>query len=443
VGGYLGERPGAGTDDGVAPTGGTLGVAEFTREVRRLLEGSFPRVRVRGEVTNLSRPQSGHIYFSLMDDAPGADRSRFSSAQVACVIWRSGRSALRKRLESGVRVVVSGRVTVYEPRGAYQIVVEQVESVGLGDLQREFEALKAKLKAEGLFDPGRKRPLPFLPRRIGLVTSPSGAAIRDVLRVLYRRHPRAWVRIVPVRVQGEGAVGDMIRALEVLGAGGEGQVDVIILTRGGGSLEDLWAFNDELLARAIAASRVPTVSAVGHEVDFSISDFVADQRAQTPTKAAEMVVPDLGELEDGLESLRSRLGTAARSKLRHAARDLERLERRRQFTHGGALVEERFERCDDLADRLRLHLYNRSVRWEDSLRFLVGRLEALSPLKVLARGYSVTLDASGRVVRDGAGLEVGQRLRLRFERGGAVVEVREAEGVQASGSADRTESPAS
>jgi len=402
--------------------GQVLSVAEVTRSIRELLESSFPRILVRGEITNLSRPQSGHLYFSLVDDTEGSDASRFSSAQLACVIWRSAAARLRTRLENGLKVIVCGRIGVYEPRGTYQLIGESVEPAGLGDLQRLFEELKAKLRKEGLFDPERKRPLPFLPRRIGIVTSPSGAAIQDVLRALYRRQPRICVRIVPVRVQGEGAAEEIAQAVRALQAGG-GQVDVILLTRGGGSLEDLWAFNDERLARTVAASAIPTVSAVGHDVDFSISDFVADVRAQTPTKAAELLVPDMEDLLDGLVSLRRRLGLALEAARARREVELQRLARSRYFREPQAIVQELFERCDDLAGDLKIRLYNVRRQWEDAVWSISGRLEALNPFKVLARGYSLTTDSENRIVTDGASLQVGQVLQVRFARGGARVEV--------------------
>lgn len=426
----------SGEDEGFpAPRGAARGrvftVSEVTGAIRDLLEGSFPSISVRGEISNLSRPQSGHIYFSLIDDSGGEATSRLSCSQLPCVLWRSVAARLSLRIENGLKVIVTGRIGVYEPRGCYQLIGSRVELAGVGDLQRRFEELKERLRGEGLFDEARKRPLPFFPRRIGIVTSPSGAAIQDVLRVLYRRQPRAWVRIVPVRVQGEGAAEDMVEALRVLGSGG-GQVDVILLTRGGGSLEDLWAFNDEALARAIAGSPVPTVSAVGHEVDFSISDFVADLRAQTPTKAAEILVPEVSELTGALGGLARRFGRALRSAVDRKRLELGRLARARPLRRPMALVEELAERADDLSRELARALRGRRDAWADALRSAGERLEALNPRSVLRRGYSLTTDDSGRIVTDAARLSPGARIEIEFARGRAGATVVSAEPAAAS-----------
>ncbi len=405
-----------------AARGRVYTVAEVTGAIREILEGSFPAISVRGEISNLSRPQSGHVYFSLMDDTGGETVSRLSCCQLPCVIWRSVASRVGVPLKNGLKVIVSGRIGVYEPRGCYQLIAYRIEPAGLGDLARRFEELKERLRREGLFAEERKRPLPFLPRRIGIITSPSGAAIQDVLRVLYRRHPRAWVRIVPVRVQGEGAADDMVRALRILASGG-GQVDVILLTRGGGSLEDLWAYNEESLARAIAASPIPTVSAVGHEVDFSISDFVADMRAQTPTKAAEILVPDVGELLESIRALKRRLSIAVRSALERKALELSRLARARPFRRPKAILEDLVERCDDLSRELAKSLRARREGWAEALRSTAARLEALNPRNVLRRGYAMATDEQGRIVTDATRLALGSLLRIEFTRGRAETRV--------------------
>jgi exodeoxyribonuclease VII large subunit len=412
-----------------------LSVSEVTRAVRDLLESSFEGVVVRGEVTNLSRPQSGHVYFSLVDDGPGRERSRLASAQIACVLWRTAAMRVPFRLENGQRVIVAGRLTVYEPRGSYQLVLDSVEAAGVGDLQVLFEQLKERLRGEGLFDPARKRPLPFLPRRIGLITSPTGAAIQDVLRALYRRFPRAWLRIAPVRVQGDGAAEEIQAAIDAFQEGG-GQVDVIVLARGGGSLEDLWPFNDERVARAIARSGIPIVSAVGHEVDFSIADFVADARAQTPTHAPDLVVPDLEDLIERLRGHERQLLHLLKGLLRRRETEWLRFLRSRAFRRPTALVETLVEQCDELARGLDIHLYNRAGRWEDALRALFFRLQALHPQRVLERGYAIATDGSGRVVRDAGALEVGALFRIQLARGelaARVVEGRAVEGTVVEG----------
>ena len=406
-----------------------LSVTELSRAIRGVLEGSFDVVEVRGEVTNLSRPQSGHLYFSLVDDGDGRESSRLSSAQLSCVLWRSSATRLRFPLANGQKVIVAGRIGVYEPRGSYQLIAEAVAPDGVGELQLLFEELKERLRKEGLFDGARKRPLPFLPSRIGLITSPSGAAIQDVLRALYRRHPAAWVRIAPVRVQGEGAAREIAWAIRRLGRGRA--VDVIIVARGGGSLEDLWAFNEETVARAIAASPVPVVSAVGHEVDVSIADFVADARAQTPTHAPDLVVPDLADLCDRLSSVRRRLRLGLSSVHSRKATQWARLLRARILRDPSLLPARLLERCDELARELRIHLYNSGRQWDHALRSLFLRLEALNPLRVLERGYALVLDGKGRVIQDAGSLRPGDPLDVRLARGRVAASVVEASEVEA------------
>jgi exodeoxyribonuclease VII large subunit len=401
-------------------------VSQFTRELRALLESAYDVVRIRGQISNLSRPRSGHLYFSLVDDESGGAGSRSASAQIGAVMWRSAAWRLRFELEAGMKVVVTGRLSLYEPRGVYQVVAERIEPVGMGELQIAFEQLKARLEREGLFDPARKRPVPFLPRRVGVVTSPSGAALRDFLRMVFQRHPRAWVRLVPVRVQGAGAAEEVARAIDLLQAP-EPQVDVVVVTRGGGSLEDLWAFNEECVARALARSRIPTISAVGHEIDFTIADFVADRRAPTPTAAAECAVPDLGELLVKLDGLRRRQVLALRRTAQEAAAAVEYACRSRFFRDPQIIVEERFELLDDLAGALRSHLRERTREREEALRLLSSRLHGLSPYSVLSRGYAVVTDSRSRLVKDAGQLEPGEEVQVRFHRGRARCVVREAE----------------
>ncbi|MGH9748339.1 MAG: exodeoxyribonuclease VII large subunit, partial [Candidatus Polarisedimenticolia bacterium] len=276
-----------------------LSVSELNALVRGMLEEAFPSVWVEGEISNLRTYPSGHTYFTLKDE----------NAQVSAVLFRGAAAALRFRPEDGLRVVVRGRVSLYETRGSFQVVVDAIEPAGLGALQLAFEQLKARLQGEGLFEAARKRPLPMLPRRIGVVASLAGAALHDVLKVLRRRFAGLGVVIAPSRVQGEGAAREIAAAIADLNR--LGGIDVLILARGGGSLEDLWAFNEEAVARAIAASRVPVVSAIGHEVDVTIADLVADLRAPTPSAAAEMVVRSRAELAATVAALRARLGSAA------------------------------------------------------------------------------------------------------------------------------------
>ncbi len=407
--------------------GTVYSVREFSGEITALLESHFDTVSVRGEVSNLSRPQSGHLYFSLVDDEQEARSSRSTTAQLSVVAWRSKAARLRFRLEAGMKVIVTGRVSVYEPRGTYQLIADRIPE-GMGELQLAFEQLRDKLEEEGIFDPARKRPLPFFPRRVGLITSPTGAAIRDFLGVVHGRCPGAWVRVIPVRVQGEGAAEEIARAIDRFQTPVP-QVDVIVLARGGGSLEDLWAFNEEVVARALFRSKIPTVSAVGHEVDFTIADFAADYRAATPTAAGAHVVPETAELELGLETHRRRLTLALRSLLERRGATLDRLAGSRLFRDPQLLAQERFERVDRAGETLQNSLYNRWRQWNDTAFTLAARLEALSPLSVLARGYSVVTTADGRVVRRASELRQGDRVVMRLAEGrvSAVVETTENE----------------
>jgi exodeoxyribonuclease VII large subunit len=431
----------------------------LTRFVRDLLEDTLPLVWIEGEISNFARPASGHLYFTLKD----------GGAQVRCAMFRPRSTWLRFRPADGMHVLARVRVSLYEPRGEFQLIVEHLEEAGEGALQRAFEQLKARLAAEGLFDASAKRPLPQLPRRIGVVTSPSGAAIRDVLSVLARRFPLAEVEILPVPVQGKEAPPAIVAALAAASAAR--RHDVLLLTRGGGSLEDLWAFNDEAVARAIRASAIPVVSAVGHEIDFTIADFAADLRAPTPSAAAELLVPDAGELERTLARLRQRLEhwltrrldthaqrldhllarlNAQRPQARLARAD-ERLHAlQRRLVDG---LQRRIDRRDARLTQLRAHLRAQHpatvlARGEDQSRALLERLRvalahglerrsarlgelgrtlhAVSPLATLERGYAILLERdSGRVVRSVAQAAPGRSLRARVADGEFGVRVEE------------------
>ena len=371
-------------------------VAELTARIKATLEGDFADVAVRGEVSNLSRPRSGHVYLSLKDD----------QAQIRAVIWKSAAGKLPFDLHDGLSVEVRGDLSVYAPRGDYQLTIRKLEPAGLGALELAFRQRFARLQAEGLFDPERKRPLPRYPRRIVVVSSPTGAAIRDFLQVTGRRWAAAEILIAPARVQGVGAAEEVAAAI-VLGNRVAG-ADLIVVARGGGSLEDLWAFNEEVVARAIAGSRLPVVSAVGHEVDVTLADHAADFRALTPSEAGERCVPDAREARVALDHLRARLIRDARNRLTDA--------RLRLDDAGGTL------------DRgIRRVLDERSNR----LGRLAATLEALSPVGVLARGYSLTFPApddgppADAPVRDAAAIRVGDRLRVRLARGAVVARVEE------------------
>jgi exodeoxyribonuclease VII large subunit len=315
-------------------------ISRLNSEVRAVLEGSFPLLWVEGEISNLATPRSGHLYFSLKD----------AHAQVRCALFRAKRQLLRFTPADGAQVLARVRIGFYEPRGDFQLIVEHLEPAGAGAAQREFELLKQRLQAEGLFDPARKRPLPSFPLRLGVITSPSGAAIRDVLKVLRRRAPQLAVTILPVRVQGSGAADEILEALRI--AARRADCDVLLLTRGGGSIEDLAAFNDERLARAIAAIEIPVVSAVGHEIDFTIADFVADRRAPTPSAAAELISPDTAALDAGLASQQNRLRQAMRRRLAFERQQLARLDGRLHRSSPYGRLRQQQQRLDGLDLRL-------------------------------------------------------------------------------------------
>ena len=442
------------------PRDDILSPSQLNTLARNLLEDAFPVVLVEGELGNLSRPASGHLYFTLKD----------ARAQVRCALFRPKSQWLKFQPREGLRVLARGRLTLYEARGDYQLILDTLEEAGEGALRRAFEELKARLQAEGVFDEARKRPLPAYARRIGLITSPSGAAVRDVLSVLARRFPLVHVDVLPVPVQGEGAAAQVRAMLER--AAGSGRYDVLVLARGGGSLEDLWAFNDEALARAIAASAVPVVSAIGHETDFTLADFAADLRAPTPSVAAELLVPNAVDVATRLRGLQQRIGAlhlqhmrermqrADRASLRLQAlapqvrlrmlgdrqqQALRRLEAawqardaalRARLRHADAVLratrpERRLallrERLARLGPRPQAAVARRLQADTLRLRGLARSLQAVSPLATVARGYAILRHDDGRVVRSTADAAPGDRLsarvgdgelRLRVEPGG-------------------------
>ena len=425
-------------------------VSALTRAVKDTLEGSFGGLWVEGEISNLRIHTSGHVYFTLKDE----------EAQVRAVLFRSRVRRVRFEPADGLHVLAFGRLDVYAVRGEYQLVCEVLEPKGLGALQLAFEQMKARLAAEGLFDAGRKRPLPALPRRVGLVTSPTGAAVRDFLRVVTRRFAGLQVLVCPVRVQGETAAGEIAQALGTLNR--RGDLDVIVLARGGGSLEDLWAFNEEAVARAIAASKIPVISAVGHETDVTIADFVADLRAPTPSAAAELVVREKAELVRQVATLGTRLQRAmgqrtgrvadrladirrrrvltdpgrplrdwarrvddlgarlSRAMARHAARSRERLDRATRALRPALLrapVRHRRQLAAQLGGRLERVLRGETARRRRAVEALAAQLDSLSPLACLARGYAIALSPSGEVVTRADQVRVGERLAVRLRAG--------------------------
>jgi len=440
-----------------------LTVSELTERIQGVLETEFLDVWVEGEVSNLKIASSGHWYFSLKDE----------KAQLRAVAWRTDARLIRFRPKDGLKVLARGSLRVYAPRGEYQLSVQLLEPLGKGSLQQAFEDLKARLEKEGLFDLARKRPLPMLPRRIGVVSSPTGAVVRDILRVLRSRYANLEVLLYPARVQGEGAAQEITQGLRALNR--IGGLDVIVLARGGGSLEDLWAFNEEAVARAIAASRIPTISAVGHETDFTIADFVADLRAPTPSAAAERVVQAKEELAARIASLEERASAALRLRLARVRARVAAAAAHRVFAAERGRLRGQAQRVDELVlrmetglkrgvergrenarrfrERLSAFRFDRQVaarrerlrrhgerllalfradaeKRRSTLARLAASLDGLSPLAVLGRGYALVFDESGtRLLRDAALVDPGEGVRIRLQRGAlrATVSAREAE----------------
>jgi exodeoxyribonuclease VII large subunit len=432
-----------------------LTVSLLTRLIRDILEENFERFWVEGEISNLAQPSSGHLYFTLKD----------SGATIRCVMFRAAAKALRFTLADGIRVVLRGRITVYDQRGDYQIIAEYLEPQGLGALQLAFQQLKERLAGEGLFAETRKKTIPLLPQTIGIITSPTGAAIHDILNVIGRRHADLGISIYPVRVQGEGAAAEIATALHDMNVLGE--AEVIILARGGGSLEDLWPFNEEIVARAVASSVIPVISAVGHEIDITIADLVADLRAPTPSAAAELVVNSKMQMVADCAALDRRLRSAMERRMDAATARLEVLQL--SLKDPKILIERFMQRVDDLQQRslscvsgsldsferriadaedalvrnlplLRIAGLNEQVnilslrnmaavrtRLDDagsSFAVSAGRLESLSPLSVLARGYAVVRKFPGvRPVFSSRQLNTGDRLDLQFSDGSAICDV--------------------
>ena len=424
-------------------------VTELTREIQDVLEGRFPFIWVEGEISNFSAPLSGHYYMALKD----------GTARIRAVMFRLQARYLKFVPEDGMKVIAQGRIGVYAPRGEYQVILDYLEPMGVGALALAFEQLKKKLAARGLFDEEIKRPLPFLPRRIAVITSPTGAAIRDFLKIVRRRFANMEIIIIPVRVQGEGAAREMVEALAL--ANRELAVDVIVLTRGGGSLEDLWAFNQEELALAIRASGIPVVSAVGHEIDLTISDLAADLRAPTPSAAAEMLAVEKEGIVNRLADLENRLVSSMTASLKSRARDLARAARglrdpgkrleecwlrlddawgrllkgfhrqardRRRRLHTEARVLLRYspvnllasaaQRLDFLAAALRDAMKRAMSGHRTRVSVLAGRIEDLSPLSVLRRGYSITRRLPGReILKEAAGVAAGDRVQILLREG--------------------------
>ncbi len=390
-----------------------LTVSRLNALLCEVVEDNFMQVLVEGEISNFSTPASGHCYFSLKD----------ANAQLRSVMFRSQSRLLGFTPQNGMQVICRGRVTLYTQRGELQLVVESLEPKGVGSLQLAFEQLKSRLLAEGLFDSGRKRSLPAFPKTVGVVTSATGAAIHDILNVLKRRGAGVRVLLRPVRVQGEGAAAEIVQAITELNRHGE--ADVLIVGRGGGSLEDLWAFNEEPVARAIYQSQIPVISAVGHEVDYSIADFVADLRAATPSAAAELVAKSRLELEGHLDHLMMRLTGQMRNRLDLYHERVEGLLRRLRSPQQTLAMHQ--SRREELEYRLQLAMRRQLQDGSRQLAALSDRLHSLSPLQTLARGYAIVFDEkNGQAVRDAATLSPGDAVEISFHKGRASATINEA-----------------
>lgn len=395
-----------------------ISVSQLNRYVAAVLaqRAELRDVYVIGELSNVKFPVSGHLYFNLKDQ----------NAQVACVMFRSQARLLRFRPEDGQQVCLRARASLYERDGKFQLYGEEMEPFGKGDLQLAFEQLKAKLKAEGLFDAARKRPLPAFPRRIGIATSASGAVIRDIINVSRRRYPACRLLLAPCSVQGQGAAETIVAAIEALNRVPD--VDLIIVGRGGGSLEDLWCFNEEIVARAVANSAKPVISAVGHETDFTICDFAADLRAPTPSAAAELALPDEAGLRRLLNTQERQLAKFLEQKIVLARHRLERLAANRYLTDPFERINERRMTVERLAELMERRLTDKTARGGERLARLAASLDALSPLKVLSRGYAMVTDVSeDRPLTSSAGLDAGDRIRLYMRDGKLLCEVKEKE----------------
>jgi exodeoxyribonuclease VII large subunit len=387
-----------------------LTITQLTARIKGLIEENFSDVWAEGEVSNLTVPQSGHAYFTLKDE----------QSQVRAVLFRSSQRFLKFTLQHGMQVICRGRVSVYEPRGEYQFIVDYIEPKGMGALQLAFEQLKERLEKEGLFSLERKKPLPLLPRRIGVVTSPTGAAIRDILRVIKRRHPRMHLLLYPVPVQGSEAAPSIVEAIRHFNR--RQAVDVMIVGRGGGSLEDLWAFNEEAVARAIFASTIPVISAVGHETDYTIADFVADLSAPTPSAAAEMVARSEESFRELIGSLESNLVRSMRLKTERTRASLR--EFARMLIDPRRLLEQYAQRIDELAARLASGLKQYVKRDRALLASLSAGLDHLNPLGILSRGYSVTKKMPDEtILKNAADLRPGDVISTQLHSGSLISRV--------------------
>jgi len=384
-------------------------VSQITRKIRASLEYNFSNVSILGEISNVRKPGSGHIYLTLKD----------KSSQLQAVVFRNIANKIKFELKDGMEVISFGSVTVYEPRGQYQLIINKIEPKGIGALQLAFQQLKEKLEKEGLFDQTHKKPIPFIPQKIGVVTSPTGAAIKDILNIIDRRFANVEILIYPVKVQGEGAAQEIAEAITALNALTD--IDVIIAGRGGGSLEDLWAFNEEVVARSIYNSRIPVISAVGHEIDLTIADLVADKRALTPSEAGELVVPRKDLLLDMLEKLNTRLLQSLTGKLRLSKERLVRVANSYAIKQPFDRLRRWQQRLDEFAQRLNINITHALNTEREKLSGIAGKLESLSPLNVLKRGYTITTRLEdNKSLREVKGLNKGDKIKTNFSKGSVI-----------------------
>lgn len=387
-------------------------VSELTRKIKMLLEEAFPAIWIEGEISNFTHYPSGHMYFSLKDD----------NSVLSAVLFKNINKGLKFELKNGIHVICFGKISVYEKRGQYQLNVIKIEPKGVGALQLAFEQLKERLRKEGLFEQKHKKPIPFFPQRIGIVTSPKGAAIRDILHILNRRFANLEIILNPVRVQGEGAGLEIAQAIDEFNR--FGKMDVLIVGRGGGSLEDLWAFNEEVVARAIYRSRIPVISAVGHEIDYTISDFVADLRCPTPSAAAEQVITHKQELLDRVDNFYSRAKIAIFNKVELLQHGFDGLKERYAFKQPTDLIQQYQQRIDDLVSSLDLKAKHLAQIYRERYNALIGKLHVLSPLNILSRGYSITLRLPEEsIIRRAREVKVGSKIKTRLAEGALVSKV--------------------
>ncbi len=380
-------------------------VSEITREIRGVLEAQFANVWIEGEISNFKHHSSGHMYFTLKDEG----------AQISACFFAKANQFLKFELKDGLHVICIGRVSVYDQRGSYQIYVQRMEPKGLGALQLAFLQLKERLEKEGLFAEDRKRQIPSYPTRIGIVTSPTGAAIQDMLKIFKRRKFGLEITLCPVRVQGDEAAREICSGIEALNQ--SGNLDLIIVGRGGGSLEDLWSFNEEIVARTIARSKIPVISAVGHEIDWTIADFVSDFRAHTPTAAAEKVVMHWDALEQSLTNTCERMKNSMRNLLEMKKEELAAAKDSYAFRQPMVFVNQLSQRVDEMLRQMQNYLKGVFQEKKQSLKHLAGKLDALSPLSILERGYSITFNEEGHLLKELKQIRLGQIIQTRFKSG--------------------------